>query len=136
MVRTAETRPPQGEPGSNNTPSITERTNYATNAEGPAWSLSDHLAHFECRILSDALQQATADHWRARAQAFTDAIPRPDDYTGNATPEQLEARARSMRSKAEACRIAASIAPHADIAELVAAELADHGMPSVEGVAA
>jgi hypothetical protein len=49
------------------------------------------IDHFRARVLQDALAEATAEYWERRAQQFEDAIPRPSEYHGNATQDQLTA---------------------------------------------
>lgn len=138
MNAQSETRPPQREPGSTDTHSLSVGDNYIQPAGemSTGWSLSDHLHHFETRVLADALTQATSQHWRARAQAFTDAIPRAGDYNGHASDARLAERTRALQSKAQACQQAAELAPYETIAELVETELATHAEPTVRGVAA
>ena len=66
--------------------------------------LVSNVEHFRARVLNDALLNGSAIYWRRRAEAFDWAAPRPDDFTGNATPQEIEDRARRCRATAEACR--------------------------------
>jgi hypothetical protein len=66
--------------------------------------LTDYVEHFRQRVLADALQSATADYHRRRADAFESAIPRAGDYTGNATPEAIEAARYRNAAIVLACR--------------------------------
>lgn len=71
--------------------------------------LPEHVEHFRARVMADALQEATAAYWRRRARALTAALPRPDDYTGRATPEQIEERRQRVASAALACNQRAAL---------------------------
>lgn len=66
--------------------------------------LSETIKYAQHRFLQDALTMATAAYWRKRAEDFEAARPRPGDYNGNATPEQLKARDERMAGIARACR--------------------------------
>lgn len=66
--------------------------------------LTDHVDHFRHRVMQDALQEATAAYWRRRAAAFEAAMPRPGDFTGRATAQQLEAQRMRLASMVLACR--------------------------------
>lgn len=55
------------------------------------------LEHFQLRVLQDALDQATVDHWIRRAHGIAQALPRPGDYLGNSTPAEREAREQRTR---------------------------------------
>ena len=62
------------------------------------------IDHFRARILQDALTEATAQYWIHRAHQFQQAAPRPDDYGGHASDEQLtDALVRCLTTVA-ACR--------------------------------
>jgi hypothetical protein len=62
------------------------------------------IDHFRARILQDALTEATAQYWVHRAHQFQQAAPRPDDYRGNATPEQLTDAWVQCMTTVAACR--------------------------------
>jgi hypothetical protein len=62
-----------------------------------------YLEHFAARVLTDALNEATAHYWRRRAEAFRDAAPRPGDYTGNATLTELAELSQRCLDTAQAC---------------------------------
>jgi hypothetical protein len=62
------------------------------------------LDHFVARVLQDALTEATAQYWLRRTQAFEQAAPRPGEYNGNATPEELRERWKECVNTAKACR--------------------------------
>lgn len=72
--------------------------------------LEDYTEHFRKRVLQDALTEATAAYWRRRAETFEAALPRPGDFTGNATPEQVEAQRMRLAATILACRQRAAVA--------------------------
>lgn len=69
----------------------------------------DHLAHFGARVLQDALSEAEARYWLRRAATFETARPRPDDFTGDATPEQLRTRDARLVAVVRACHARAAL---------------------------
>ena len=70
--------------------------------------LAVHLDHFRAQILARSLQDGLAeflpDYWLRRAEAWEAARPRPGDYRGNATPDQLRAADARCAQIAENCR--------------------------------
>lgn len=60
------------------------------------------LEHFRARVLQDALDQATVAHWIGRHAALSAALPRPGDFTGGASPDELNAREARVRRELEA----------------------------------
>jgi hypothetical protein len=66
--------------------------------------LPDYVEHFRYRVLQDALSEATAAYWRRRAETFEAALPRPGDYTGRATPEQIQEQRLRVAATILACR--------------------------------
>lgn len=82
------------------------------------------VAHFRARVLADALAEATANYWRRRAAILEDAAPRPGDFTGRATAEQLAEAGRRCHEAAAACRARASLeGPGLPVPPLVVAVL-------------
>lgn len=65
--------------------------------------LEEHVDHFRNRVLQDALAEATAHYWRRRARSFEVALPRPGDFTGRATPEQIEEQRMRVAATILAC---------------------------------
>jgi hypothetical protein len=61
------------------------------------------IDHFRARVLQDCLSQALPMTWLDRARAFKDAAPRPGDYHGEATQEELRDRFNRCRATARAC---------------------------------
>ena len=85
---------------------------------GQGAHLSLDLDHFRARVLQDALTEATAQCWVHRAHQFQQAAPRPggygadefdyDDpkpgeYYGKATVEELREAWRRCMATAQAC---------------------------------
>jgi hypothetical protein len=62
------------------------------------------LDHFRARLLQDALTEALAATWLRRAELFEWAAPRPGDYVGGATPQQLAEAATRCGATARVCR--------------------------------
>lgn len=92
-------------------------------------NLTEHVEHHRGRVLQDALTEATAAHWRQRADALEAAAPRRTDYGGAATPAALGESATRLRAAARACRNRAALEeliPY-DPAELIADHLAEFG---------
>ncbi|WP_299051791.1 hypothetical protein [uncultured Nocardioides sp.] len=72
--------------------------------------LDAYVAHFQARVLQDAMREATATYWRRRAQTFLDARARPGDFLGNSTLEQRRARWCRLTEIAKACEARAQVA--------------------------
>jgi hypothetical protein len=72
-------------------------------------SLVGDLEHFRARVMADALSSATSAFWLHRARSFDAAAPRPGDFTGRATPADLEAARLRCAGVALACRSRASL---------------------------
>lgn len=62
------------------------------------------LHHFRARVLQDALDQATVGYWLARAAALSASLPRPGDFMGRATSQELIAREARIRRELTAVR--------------------------------
>lgn len=71
--------------------------------------LVGYVDHFRCRLLQDALNEATAVYWLRRAAAFEAALPRVGDYTGRADCDEVAARALRLAAIAAACRNRAAV---------------------------
>jgi len=61
------------------------------------------------RVAQDSLSEATACTWWRRAEMLEWARPRPGDFNGRATPEEMARRDRKLAEQAEACRHAAEL---------------------------
>lgn len=75
------------------------------------------------RLLGDAFTEASSAQWRRRAETFEWARPRPGDFNGKATAEELRARDARLASLARACRFHARLI-EAQRGEALRAELA------------
>ncbi len=73
-------------------------------------ALAENVEHFRHRVLQDALSEATAAYWRRRAQILRWAQPRPGEYAGHSTPEQLRDRWQRLEEQAVACENRARVA--------------------------
>lgn len=72
--------------------------------------LVENVEHFQHRVIQDALREATAGYWRGRAAILEWARPRPGDWHGAATREDLRGRYDQLTEQAEACRSRARVA--------------------------
>lgn len=84
------------------------------------------------RFLQDAFTEARAAQWRRRAEAFEWCRPRPGDFNGRATADELAARDARLARLARLCRFHARLIETSNGTEM-AAELAE--MLAAEGVA-
>ncbi len=64
----------------------------------------DSAEQLRTRVVREALRDATAHTWTRRAQALEWARPRPSDFPGRATPDELAARDARLAEQAAACR--------------------------------
>jgi hypothetical protein len=71
----------------------------------------DHLLHHERRVLVDGLLDAWPIYWERRAQRLLDARPRPEDFHGRLSREELRAQWYRLTEMAEACRARAQVSP-------------------------
>lgn len=62
------------------------------------------LDNFVRRVVLDCLLQAMPETWERRAAVFDAAAPRPDEFHGRATREELSAAWRRCRADADLCR--------------------------------
>jgi hypothetical protein len=61
------------------------------------------------RAAQHAISQALAWQWEWRAEQFHNAAPKDGDYTGEATPAQLEEARTRCHSIAQACQNKAAL---------------------------
>lgn len=88
------------------------RPELALEAAGDRWQATiSTIDHFQRRVVQDALNEARRAWWLKRAEDFERAKPRPEDYNGRATLEELRARWRWCHQVAEACRNKAALVP-------------------------
>jgi hypothetical protein len=73
--------------------------------------LADHLAHFQARVVQDALNEASAAYWLRRADAYEAAAhPRPADWLGfHTSTAERAARRQRMHDTAAAFRAKAAV---------------------------
>ena len=78
-------------------------------------------------FMLDVFLDVSAAQWRARAEEYRAARPRPGDYTGQATVEDLREQWRRLASIAEACEARARflVAGYQDFPEVEAFELTE-----------
>jgi hypothetical protein len=72
--------------------------------------LDEHVEHFRGRVLQDALCHALAGYWERRAVMLRWAQPKPGEYAGRATTEQLRERWLRLEEQARACESRARVA--------------------------
>lgn len=86
--------------------------------------LSAYVEHFRARVLQDALNEATSSYWLRRADQFTAAMPRPGEFNGQRTGDQLNEKVVELTAIVQACRVRASVSLlQTDIGPEVAAAL-------------
>lgn len=68
-----------------------------------------HAAH-AAAVLHDVWCEATTTYWLIRAEQLDAARPRPGDFHGRATRQQLAARDARLAEAAAACRHRAELA--------------------------
>ena len=64
----------------------------------------EDVAHFQARVCREASAEAEAATWERRAAMLEWARPRPGDWHGQATGEELRARYDRLTAEAQACR--------------------------------
>ncbi len=72
-------------------------------------ALADYIEHFRKRVLQDPLAEATAAYWRRRAATFQWARPKPGDFTGLATADELAERDARLAEIVLACNSRAAV---------------------------
>jgi len=92
---------------------------------GDVFSIGQSLENFARRLLTDCLNEATRTYWLKRAQDFENAKPRPGEYQGTSTREELRARWLWLDEIARACRARAEISPLDEIAPEVESVLSE-----------
>ncbi|MDQ6849429.1 MAG: hypothetical protein M3070_05525 [Actinomycetota bacterium] len=68
-----------------------------------------YVQHFQHRVLTDAIAEASGDYWRRRGDVFESCQPRLGDWPGRATPEQLAQANLRCAATALACRQRAAV---------------------------
>lgn len=96
---TTETR--KGRPG---TATEAASTTTFTASIIPPEGIDPWLGMFVRRVIADALNEASAAYWEHRAEVLEDAAPRPGEFHGKATREELSSAWRRCHADAERCR--------------------------------
>ena len=86
-------------------------------------NLAEHIAHFQRRVLQDALTETLAAYWLRRAQAFEHAAPRLDEFHGKAAPDELNQQWLDCKATAQACRNHAQLIEDGLLQDGLAAEV-------------
>lgn len=87
------------------------------------------LSNFTRRLVQDAFSEGIPATWERRAQALENALSRPGDFVGLATPEEIAERDARLRTAAAACRHRALLYEKGDdISPDVEAVLAEVGV--------
>lgn len=74
-----------------------------------------YLENFQRRVLADAIASVDAQQWHKRADTFERSAPRPGDFVGRKTPEQVHESRRRAYDSANACRWRAWVFEGADV---------------------
>lgn len=75
--------------------------------------------HRYARAIQDSIASSLSHQWLRRAEEFERAKPRPDDFRGRATDEQLAEQAARLTAKADACRHRADVCELSEVEKLV-----------------
>lgn len=92
----------------------------------PPATSATYFGSFLGRVLQDALQQASAEFWDRRAVAFEWAAPRPGEFHGNLTTEQLREKWLEMQGTAAACRAHANLIRQGLLSDQTQDEIEEH----------
>ena len=65
---------------------------------------------FRSRLLQEVLAEATRSYWLRRARVYEQALPRPGDFTGRASRDDLQARRQRLQMVVATCRQRADVA--------------------------
>ena len=82
--------------------------------------LAEYVEHFRQRVLQDALTEATAAYWVRRSWQYERSRPKPGQFTGQATPEEIAALDADLAAKALNCRRKARLMVGGDLYDLMA----------------
>lgn len=91
----------KGRPG---TATETASTTTFTASIIPPEGIDPWLDTFVRRVIADALNEASARYWEHRAEVLADAAPKPGEFHGQATAEELSAAWRRCMGDARRCR--------------------------------
>lgn len=126
MSDQTQERRPAGNWTANQTDTTTASSVPPEGMDGETW-----ISLFTRRVLADALCEASARYWERRAATFEDAAPRPGEFHGRASREELSAAWQRCHRDADRCRRHAELlrdrsvsAARDDWSDLVAGEVA------------
>lgn len=106
-------------------PGATKSNQAADDFPSTIAQAADHLAHFQRRVLVDSLLDAWSVYWERRARVLEEARPRPGEFHGGATREQLRDQWIRLTAMAQACRARAQVSPLELVTEDVDAVLGE-----------
>lgn len=90
------------------------------NTFGDDSSMPPVIDRFVRDMLTEVLLAADSQWWRAKAEEMEAAAPRPGEYHGRATREELREAWRRCHAAAEACRLRARVSHYDSAREDVA----------------
>jgi hypothetical protein len=82
-----------------------------------------YIRHFQARVLSDCLAEASAGYWRHRAEHLRRCLSRPGDFVGRATADEIAERDLRIQADIERCLAHAGLL--ADGSAQIAPEVVD-----------
>lgn len=72
---------------------------------------ADALTHLQRQVGLEAVLDAWGATWERRARALEAARPRPEDFHGQASRDELDRRWHGLSAAARACRARAQVSP-------------------------
>lgn len=69
----------------------------------------EQVGHFQERVVREALRDAESWQWLRKAAEWEAAAPKPGEYVGKATREDLSAAWQRCMDNARACRARAEV---------------------------
>lgn len=104
LAQTHETRPSGEKAGPGSTPDA-----YRVPHGGTARQELTPLENAQLRIFRDIWMESQALYWERRAEQLEWCRPRPGDFTGRATPDEIAARDARLALEIEQCHAHALI---------------------------
>lgn len=71
----------------------------------------DHLSHFQRRVVVEAMLDGWGATWERAAVRYERARPRPHEFHGKQSTDQLRAKWHELTEVAAACRARAAVSP-------------------------
>lgn len=87
------------------------KSTAATGSSSSLLEVTDHLTHFQRRVIIDGLLDAWGVYWERRARSFEAARPRPGEFHGTLSQEDLRDQWHRLTAMAQACRARAQVSP-------------------------